>query len=693
MSTRGVVSIPADGSVLQAAQRMRDHQVGCLIVTDAEGRLAGILSERDIVNQVADGSAGLEDASVAEIMTADVTTCPAGTRILEAGEIMSAHGVRHLPLVEDGVPVGIVSVRDVMAEQIRRDRAMRAAAEQVALLSTCLKTLDLDEVVSMVVNEVPKLFGASRCVLWLPKNGGPEMIRRHYCPCRECELHATSALEQAQGRPAVLSESVPETCADHSCEPPRVLIPLHISGLGDASSDRPRCLTGYVCMCGLSDLEGLSPELVAYKGSLVREVLNANLTNARLYEEMRRRSVTDTLTGVSTRRVFEEKLDGECRRADRYNRGFCVAIVDVDHFKLINDKLGHSVGDRALSALGRCMLKQRRATDVLARYGGDEFILLLPETELHNAVTLMERIRVNVMDMRLDDGTSLTVSCGVVARAPGSRESANELVRRADMALYEAKRSGRNRTKAWRADYSELHAVQQVNMSQVKALEERVAEMSAKSKEMFIQSIWGLIRALEARDPFTKNHSENVMRYAVGIAETLGMDAEEVAIIRRGAMIHDIGKIGVPDAILRKPGELTRSERRIMEEHPIIAVRILDQMRFLEREIPIVRYHHERWDGTGYPDGLRGTEIPRNARVLGVADALDAITSDRTYHRSRSLEQAMATLEEAAGSQFDPETVDALKGWIEQVRAKLNTSDPVTVADLLEAQKTCFVAA
>jgi len=187
MGPTDIVSIRADESVLGAAKAMRENHVGCLVVTDEHGKIAGMVSERDIVNRVV---AGLQDPTrkrVNDIMTAHVASCPPGTPIWQARELMVTHGVRHLPVVEDGAAVGIVSVRDVVAQLLSRDRAMRAAAEQIAMLSTCLKRLDFDEVVNMVAGEVPKIFGAKRCVLCLPKTNGGEdhalLARRHNCPC------------------------------------------------------------------------------------------------------------------------------------------------------------------------------------------------------------------------------------------------------------------------------------------------------------------------------------------------------------------------------------------------------------------------------------------------------------------------------------------------------------------------------
>ena len=179
------------------------------------------------------------------------------------------------------------------------------------------------------------------------------------------------------------------------------------------------------------------------------------------------------------------------------------------------------------------------------------------------------------------------------------------------------------------------------------------------------------------------------MRYAVSIAEAMGLTAEEVAVIRRAAVIHDLGKIGVRDSILLSPRKLTADELKLMQQHPVIAGRILDQMRFLERELPIVRHHHERWDGDGYPDGLAGRAIPLGTRILAVADSFDAITSTRVYRDAKSAGEALVILAENAGTQFDPTVVEAMLRWADRIHRRIGLDNPLLATDLLESQTEC----
>ncbi len=677
----GVVSMSSDGTVHDAAELMCKYSIGAVMVTNTSGKLVGIITERDLVNRVTRNGRPMRSVCVTELMTPDPASCAPGTTMKKAQEIMMCRRIRHLPVVDEtGRIVGIISSRDVMAHQVKADRAMRDAAEQVAMLSTCLKSLDLDEVVELVTSEVPKIFGAERSVLFFgdPEKSGPLLVHRRGCPLPDDGLRDVDC-----GGDAVKYDDAPCRCCQLGAASPRVLVPLEIHGLKRNCPDSVETAEGFLCMCGLSEELTELADLVWYKASLIREVLNANLTNASLYQQARRDSMTDSLTEVGSRRLFEKKLEGEFTRSQRYKRPFCVAMADLDDFKSINDGCGHIVGDEVLCRFARCVEQEKREADVVARYGGDEFVLLLPETTLEGAVSLLERLRLRTQKLSMPNGLTVRVSCGVAQYEPDGDLSVEALVRCADLALYEAKRTGRNRVKAWDGQGMGREVSEEVDEQKIDELRSRLTDMSVRSKEVLVQSVWALVQALEARDTYTRNHSDNVMHYSVAIAEHMGMDDETVNVIRRAAMIHDIGKIGVPDDILGKPGKLTAEERRIMEQHPMIGVRILDQMRLLERELPIIRHHHERWDGKGYPDGLHGTAIPQGARILAVADTFDAITSERVYRTARTVQEALAILSEESGRQFEPQAVEAMLEWVDARRRALPAQDALTPEHLL----------
>jgi diguanylate cyclase (GGDEF)-like protein len=323
--------------------------------------------------------------------------------------------------------------------------AMHAAAEQVAMLSKGLKCLEFDEVVNIVTQEVPRIFGARWGILCFPEGpcpaAGDMLLQRKDCPCPQDKLAGRADAAAACGTATVVSGLVPPPCGAAGAKSPNVVIPLSISQLGHDGGQGER--TGYLCLCQLDSMAA-APEIISYKGGLVREVLSANLTNARLYQEARRRSEVDALTETATRRVLEEKLEAEFDRAVRYQHAFCVAMLDVDFFKGVNDKSGHAAGDQALRELGRVLRSAARSTDLLARYGGDEFVLLMPETTLPQAAQSVERLRSAV---EADAGTAgLTISCGVAEWSRLPNDTGANVVRRADAALYQAKHAGRNRT-------------------------------------------------------------------------------------------------------------------------------------------------------------------------------------------------------------------------------------------------------
>ena len=678
-----IVTIASRDTIKQAAALMVEHNVGCLIVNDDAGNFIGLVTERDIAHHIAGLSEGLNALSVGQIMTDHVVSCAPGTPTAQARELMTTHRIRHLPIIDNGVVVGILSARDVMGQQLVEDRA---AAEEVAMLSNCLKSIDLNEAAEIVAAEAPKIFAARNCVLCLHRAGdtdeAPELVSSNRCPCLDGHMQAARGMTPLPLKDDYCDDTIPAQCLDSGGQAPRVVIPLEIRGLKETGSETARRLSGFLCMCGLDPEIAASRELISYKAKLTREIVTAHLTNATRYHQARLTSLTDALTGVGSRKLLEDKLQAEFARAKRYNRPFSVAIIDLDHFKMINDVLGHATGDEAIRKLAASMKHEKRDPDVLARYGGDEFVVLMPETKAVDALILLERIRVGAHKIRLPQDTSLSVSCGVAESDP-SHADPRDVMRRADLALYEAKDSGRDCVKMWDKTMTRLVNDNDLEIENIKTLQRRVAGLSEKAEKMFMESIWGLVQALEAKDSHAKTHTESVMHYAVGIAQTMELGPKHVDLIRRAAMIHDIGKIGIPDAILAKPCGLDPRERKVVEQHPLIAVRILEKMSFLEREVTIVRHHHEKWNGQGYPDGLARTAIPLGSRVIAVADTFDALTATRAYREAHPVTKALHLLKDSAGYDLDPQVVDAMATWLRNVGAWCGKNlDELTLDDL-----------
>jgi len=688
-----IITINHNSSIKAAADKMFSHKVSCLIVNSNDGEFIGLVTERDIVNRVVASSLDIDKSTISTIMSTQIISCTPNTPSSEVREIMTVNQIRHLPIIEKGSVVGIISTRDLMERQLLEDRA---AAEEVAMLSTCLKSIDLNEVAEIVTREVPKLFQADKCVLFIRRDGtagkSSSLISYNNCSCPRKSLMNLKDIPQLTDGAEFHYDNIPSVCKKLGAKSPRLVIPLNASPNSVASTlsssakeQKPKSTDCYLCMCGLASPIATNKELTTYKAKLAKDILNSHLTNAKLYQEARLTSLTDTLTSVGSRKMLEDKLQAEFDRSKRYKRVFSLAIFDLDNFKTINDVLGHGSGDEALKKLAKCMKKEKRTSDILTRYGGDEFVMIMPETKAIDAVTLLERIRDKVQKIKLTENLPMTISCGIAEYLFKPTDSSREVMRRADLALYEAKSAGRNCVKVWDKTMSKT-INNDIENEKIKKLQRRIAGLSEQAEKVFIQSIWGLVQALEAKDPYSKKHSENVMYYAAGIAKTMNIAPEQIDVILRAAMIHDIGKIGIPDAILTKPAKLTPHERSIIEQHPLIAVRILEKMTFLEQEIAIIRHHHEKWNGNGYPDGLSNSAIPLGARIMAIADTFDALTSNRTYHNARSIADAIGILVDSSGYDYAPKAVEGMVSWVENTRSQMGQTQ-LTTRGLLESQR------
>lgn len=361
-----------------------------------------------------------------------------------------------------------------------------------------------------------------------------------------------------------------------------------------------------------------------------------------LRDELERTARTDALTGVLNRHGFERRAAAQL---DRVGAGPAALIVgDVDLLKAVNETHGPAAGDRVLQHVARIIAERSRRDDTVGRTGGEEFAVFVPASEVSDAVALAERLRRDIIVAFGDEAFGVTMSFGI-ALYPSDGDTLDELLVAADRALSSAKRGGRNRTM--------LAAQASGPGAAVAAARDEDSDERAR----LITAI-GLAEALDLRDTGTASHSQTVARYAALMAGELGLDAREVERIRMAGLLHDIGKIGVPDAILNKPGKLTDEEYAEMQRHPEIGARILGSD-VLDDVREWVLAHHERPDGRGYPFGLTGSQVPLQARILAVADAYEAMTADRVYRSALAPEVARAELERCRGTQFDPVVVDA----------------------------------
>ena|SRR5215217_2413664 len=361
---------------------------------------------------------------------------------------------------------------------------------------------------------------------------------------------------------------------------------------------------------------------------------------------------SDPLTGLLNRRALEELLDMELERATRADRPLSVIVGDLDSFAAVNERHGHAAGDRALQLVAGDCLKWKRRIDQAARVGGEEFALLLPETDERGAFIVAERLRRATHRTFADAGMSMTISFGV-ASSPVHGTDAVGLLRAADRAVAAAKDLGSDKTVICSDE-----------------LARTLAESGGRSDgELQLATVIALAEALDIRDTGTGQHSHTVGRYAEMMARELGLEQQRVERVRLAGVLHDIGKIGISDRLLSKPGPLDPSEWQEMYTHPEIAARLLSRPQFDDLRAWILA-HHERPDGLGYPYGLAGDDIPLEARILAVADAYEAMTADRVYRPALGAEAARAELEAGARSQFDRDVVNAFLKELDAGRAR-----------------------
>jgi len=378
------------------------------------------------------------------------------------------------------------------------------------------------------------------------------------------------------------------------------------------------------------------------------------IENAQLYAQATIRANTDGLTGLYNHRHFHKRLEQEIARGSRFGTMFSLIMLDVDHFKVYNDNYGHLAGDQILRKIANHISSSIRSVDMAFRYGGEEFAIILPEAHVDDAFKVAERIRKIIESKMASSPMPITVSLGV-ANWPSDGLMREEVIACADASLYRAKQTGRNRTCL---------------CSDTLKSEIMVTGAELETRPKALSIIYALAATVDAKDHRTYGHSKKVSDYAVSLSQALGLPQDRIATIRAAGLLHDIGKIAIPDSILNKEEALTDDEWEPIKAHPRLGVEILRHVIDLVNCLPAILHHHERYDGNGYPSGLKGDSIPLEARILAITDAYDAITSQRPYHRQLSPQQALEELKRYAGTQFDPGLVDTFCKVIEQALLK-----------------------
>jgi len=396
-----------------------------------------------------------------------------------------------------------------------------------------------------------------------------------------------------------------------------------------------------------------------------------NMLMENLYLHVQELSTIDPLTAIPNRRGFFESAQQTIDSSQKVQVNLSAFMIDIDHFKVINDLYGHFVGDYVIKTVAEECHKSLRSIDLLGRFGGEEFIALLPATPIEKAYQIAERLRKKIQELKIyidSYKVSITVSIGV-CHIDDANGSLDKLLIQSDHAMYAAKGRGRNQVVVWDSLLGEsvrndIHSPP--TRIRLNKIEKSINQL--EEARIYDETINGWAHALELRDKETMGHAQRVSSMTIELARKLGISEEELIDIRRGALLHDIGKIAIPDHILFKPGPLSEEEWTIMRRHPKHAFELLAPIRFLENALMIPYCHHEHWDGSGYPRGLKGEQIPYPARMFTIVDVWDALTSNRPYRKAWEPENVTQFIKKQAGKLFDPEIVPVFLDLLENSR-------------------------
>ncbi|HDZ77604.1 MAG TPA: diguanylate cyclase [Candidatus Omnitrophica bacterium] len=402
--------------------------------------------------------------------------------------------------------------------------------------------------------------------------------------------------------------------------------------------------------------------------------ISRDITESRKIEDESRRymqrlkelTLRDPHTGLYNYRYLMDRLSAEIELCKRHYFSLSLLIIDIDYFKSINDVYGHQIGDRVLLELSGFIKNLLRKSDTLTRYGGEEFVVVMPQATKRNALNTANRIieQVNKHIFKIGNvSIKIRVSIGI---SEFSRESklteTKEIFDAADKALQRAKETGGNRTAVFSALYKDKKKRSgKINYKEeVEILKRKITKLGQRVDQAVLESMYAFSKSLEARDYYTAEHADRMIAIASDIGKKIGLNKNILDNLEKAAVLHDIGKIGISDEILRKKGKLTPEEYKIIKTHPQIGAEIIRAVHFLKDVVPIVLHHHERLDGMGYPSHLKNGEIPLCARIIAIADAYQALTSDRPYRKAFSKKKAFQILKEEAGAHFDKKIVDTL---------------------------------
>ena len=407
--------------------------------------------------------------------------------------------------------------------------------------------------------------------------------------------------------------------------------------------------------------------------SLLSLHLGLFMHNSELMEKASENTNIDSLTLLSNHRGFQEILSNELATSQSKNSRLSVIMMDINNISKTNRELGHAKGDEVIKLVAEKVRQNIRSSDTAGRYGGDEIAIILPDTDTDEAKYIAEYLTYSLSCCFVDDVGPVKVAVGI-ATFPESTRDQEKLLILAEQAMYISQSQGYKEgmssivsstdfnfwddmaLNSFAEVLTKRHS--QIGINFEEELVNKFNNEQINSKKHLIEMVTSLASAIDAKDTYTKGHSTSVSRYSEALARALNLPESEVERITLGALLHDIGKIGIPENVLRKPTNLSDEEWEIMKQHPVIgAEKVLMPNETLRDLIPIVKYHHERWDGSGYPEKLKGEDIPFSARIVSIADSYHALISDRPYRKGLTVQKACEILKMGAGIQWDSNLV------------------------------------
>jgi diguanylate cyclase (GGDEF)-like protein/putative nucleotidyltransferase with HDIG domain len=379
----------------------------------------------------------------------------------------------------------------------------------------------------------------------------------------------------------------------------------------------------------------------------------------KMFDHFRALSEKDELTKLYNHRYFQEQLELTLKNEEKLT----LLLLDIDHFKIYNDTFGHPQGDKLLREISDLLISNIPLNGVACRYGGEEFAIILPNVDTKEALSIAESIRKKVADYpfygrEYMPEKCVTVSIGV-STSPEMATKREQLIMLADQALYKTKYSSRNKVQLYTSVIDELKGNYQFH---------------SKDEEEVLQTLRTFLMIINSKDRYTYGHTERIMEYAERLAHKIGLSPTEVKKIRYGALLHDIGKVEVPTEILNKTTKLDQEEWETIKNHVVWGEQMVQSIKELHHCLPMIRHHHERFDGKGYPDQLGGKNIPLEARILSIVDSFDAMTTNRPYQKAKTIPQAIEEIIKCSGTQFDPELIKPFLEAIIELHPQLELS-------------------